>query len=395
MRDSELIRRLRSVRDPAPDPSLRVRLEQGIPDSFRQRESWWRPKRTWSMAKIGTATLAATAVVGAVIWISVALLLGPGSTTVGFAAALDPVVDATGAARGVHLVMQTLGRGGEDFSFVNIGGTPLRMEMYIVAPHGEKDRGAFRIEKADRLTVFDGKAFVHYFKARNEAMKSEPAGLTSAGYWPANWIRNIQQISADKAQLFLREKNDGRGRIVLGEKGVDTRPLAPSFLGDFDRETEIVWDLATGRLSGYRIWVFHNGERVLFQELVSIEYLESIDPAFFEAQLPQDVRWIGLRPGSVGDDAVGPKEVARLLFQAAIDHDRDTLELYCPSPAMIDWALEHRNLEILYIGEPFRAGNYPGVYVPYRIRVDGKVKEWQMAVRNDNAEGRWVFDGGV
>ena len=395
MRDTELKRRLRSVREPAPDPSLRVRLEQGIPDSFRQRESWWRPERTWSMAKIGTATVAATAIVGAVIWISVAFLLGPGSTTVGFAAALDRVVDGTGAARAVHMVMQTLGREGEDYGFVNLGGTPLRMELYVVAPRGEKDRGEFRIEKPDRLTVFDGKEFVHFFKARNEAMRSEPGGLTSAGYWPANWIRNIQQLSADKAELLVRQEKAGRGRIVFREKGVDTRPLAPSFLGDFDRETEIVWDLATGRLTGFRVWVFHARERILFQELVSIEYLESIDQALFDAQLPQDVRWTGPRPGSVGDDAPGPKEVARLVFQAAIDHDRATLELYCPSPAMIDWALKQRNLEILHIGEPFQAGNYPGVYVPYRIRVDGKVKEWQMAVRNDNAERRWMFDGGV
>jgi len=293
------------------------------------------------------------------------------------------------------MVMRVLGREGEDYSFVNLGGTPLRMELDVVAPQGEKDRGVFRIEKADRLTVSNGKVLVHYFTARNEAMSSEPAGLTSAAYWPANWIRNIQQLSADRAELLVREEKEGRGRIVFGEKGVDTSPLEPSFLGDFDRETEIVWDLATGRLSGFRIWVFRDGERILFQELESIEYLASIDPTRFEAELPQDVRWTGLRPGSVGDDAAGPKEVARLIFQAAIDHDRATLELYCPSPSMIDWALEQRNLEILYIGEPFRTGNYPGVYVPYKIRVDGKVKQWQMAVRNDNVEGRWVFDGGV
>jgi hypothetical protein len=35
------------------------------------------------------------------------------------------------------------------------------------------------------------------------------------------------------------------------------------------------------------------------------------------------------------------------------------------------------------------------VYVPYKIRVGGKVKEWRMALRNDNAQGRWVFDGGI
>ena len=38
----------------------------------------------------------------------------------------------------------------------------------------------------------------------------------------------------------------------------------------------------------------------------------------------------------------------------------------------------------------------PQVYVPYEIRLkDGNVKKWQLAIRCDNPEHRWYFDGGL
>jgi hypothetical protein len=64
---------------------------------------------------------------------------------------------------------------------------------------------------------------------------------------------------------------------------------------------------------------------------------------------------------------------------------------------MVDWLLDerHRPTEILFLGEPFRSLEYPGVHVPYRVRSGKRVKEHQLAPRNDNAHGRWVYDGGI
>jgi hypothetical protein len=66
---------------------------------------------------------------------------------------------------------------------------------------------------------------------------------------------------------------------------------------------------------------------------------------------------------------------------------------------MVDWLLEeaHRPTELLFLGEPFRGGRYPGVYVPYRVRFgkEGQVKEFNLALRNDNPQRRWVYDGGI
>ena len=95
--------------------------------------------------------------------------------------------------------------------------------------------------------------------------------------------------------------------------------------------------------------------------------------------------------------SLGPRETAQRLFEAAMAGDRDTLEMLVPSPAMVDWLLDeaHRPSEIEFIGEPFRAGDYPGVYVPYRVRLGRSVKSHRLALRNDNDQERWVWDGGI
>ena len=62
---------------------------------------------------------------------------------------------------------------------------------------------------------------------------------------------------------------------------------------------------------------------------------------------------------------------------------------------MVDWLLDNRPSEVLFIGDPFRAGGYPQVFVPYRVRFGEEIKEFNLALRNDNSQNRWVFDGGI
>ncbi len=74
--------------------------------------------------------------------------------------------------------------------------------------------------------------------------------------------------------------------------------------------------------------------------------------------------------------------------------------MFCGSPSTVDWLLAERNrpTEILYIGEPFRAGPYPGVFVPYKVRFGQgwrSVRTHNLALRNDNDQRRWAFDGGI
>jgi hypothetical protein len=346
------------------------------------------------MIKIGALTTAAVTVIAAGLWIGV----GPGGTNAAFAAALDPVLEATDGARAVHVVLTMLTREGEDFSYVNLEGEPQEVEAWIEWPREPGDSGRARVDKTDRIYVFDGTESVFYHPLRREAFR----GTGRFGhelFWPASWVRQIRNRPGN-VEILAQEDFGARTRMTIREKGAAGGRLAPSFLGDFDRETEIEWDSETKLLTGLKRLVLLDGERRLFSELVAVEYLTSVDDSVFALKIPDDVRWGGVPAGPVELLELGPREVAHRLFDAALRGDREELELFCPAPSTVDYLLDDgsRPTEILYIGEPFRAGDYPGVYVPYKVRFGTgwlSAKEFNLALRNDNDRHRWVFDGGI
>ena len=66
----------------------------------------------------------------------------------------------------------------------------------------------------------------------------------------------------------------------------------------------------------------------------------------------------------------------------------------------VDWLLalpEANGMTLEVLGTPYRSGNYPGVFVPYRLRfANGSEKRGNLALRTDlNPQGRWLCDGGI
>ncbi len=48
------------------------------------------------------------------------------------------------------------------------------------------------------------------------------------------------------------------------------------------------------------------------------------------------------------------------------------------------------------IGQSFTRPSYAGTYVPYEIRFrNDETKKFNLAIRRDNPQGRWMFDGGL
>ena len=394
MPDRKLIRQLRTVRDPAPPPDLAHRLERGIPASFRRREDGG-ARRRMVMMKIGVTSAA----VAALVWGALALLPGPSGPGVSLAAVLDPVARASGSAPAVHVVLRVLSRAGEDFNFVDLeAAAPLTYEAWIEMPAGDAAGGGgrARISKGDRIYAFDGTETISWHPPRNEASRTPGCALDLEQFWPAAWVRQMR----DAAAAEVRERREARGSatLVLREPGVPVRGRAPAFLQEFDRETEITWSLGDDRLTGLKRWVLHDGRR-LVSELVSIEYLPAVDARVFDVDLPADVRWVALRQAPDELLAMGPREVARRFLLAAIAGDRDTLELLGASPRFVEIVAGLEVTEVVSLGEPFRTGAYPGLYVPYVIRTGrgdaASTRRYNLAVRNDNPQRRWVFDGGI
>jgi hypothetical protein len=134
-----------------------------------------------------------------------------------------------------------------------------------------------------------------------------------------------------------------------------------------------------------------------------------------------NVRFVGLT-------GTTPTQVAKTFFDACGQEDWTEAVKYWPTdprvknavPAIPDELKKiYGGLAIVSLGKPFKGKisitslpaeerkrlqaqgvgsgfEYPGVYVPYEIRLkDGTVKKWQLAIRCDNPEHRWYFDGGM
>jgi tetratricopeptide (TPR) repeat protein len=104
-----------------------------------------------------------------------------------------------------------------------------------------------------------------------------------------------------------------------------------------------------------------------------------------------------------GIDPEPLKQMARDFFQALIDKDfGKASEIAAPAYRDSKWEKHYGDVvEIISIGEPFhKKGRWylrgKRAYVPYEIKFgSGRVKKWQIAMRCDNPEGKWIFDGGL
>ena len=107
-----------------------------------------------------------------------------------------------------------------------------------------------------------------------------------------------------------------------------------------------------------------------------------------------------------------PEAAAKTFLGACSSNDWDeaakylnlTPEFIKKYPAFFDtFTNTYGGLEIVSLGKPFKAKvvmfrnmEYGGVYVPYKIRLkDGTVKRWNLAIRCDNPQNLWYWDGGM
>jgi hypothetical protein len=389
----ELRRRLRALSRPEPPDGLSGRLERSIPDRFSER-GWWGAGRIQIMTRVGLATAGAAVL----IWGAVSLFT-PGMTRSSWAQVLETVRAASGEVPCVHLVQQVRTREGEEFSFVEMSADPQKEEAWICWPTASGDPGRMRVEKADRIYSFDGRETIWYRPRIREASRYDGGSPRLQEYWPAAWLERLIDLPAKGAEVVTQEETAAGGRLVLHWEAPELNGLPASFFDQFEREVEVDWDPASHRLTGLRRWVYRNGARELFSELVSIDYPPAISETVFQVIVPPDVRWTALGQAPEALAALGSRETAERFWRAAIEGDWGTVSLLCPYPSIVDYLKTNRPVELIRLGEPISNGTYPGVYVPYTVRyAEGarpQVREHRVALRKDNDQHRWVVDGGV
>ena len=356
------------------------------------------------MARVGMAM----GVAAGLIWGAFSLF-GPKAVGVSWAEKIESVAIASGETGAVRIVERVRTRPGEDFDFVEPRGDLIQEEAWVRWPRGNGDRGRARVEKPGLIYTFDGHEAISYYPNRPEAYRAPAERYRMDLFWPEAWLRHLTALPDKDVEVVANEERDGGGRLVLRWKGPQVTGREPSSFEEFDREIEVTWDLTTRRLTGFKRWVLYQGERILFSELVAVDYPGDFPEETFQQQIPSGVPWGKLADAPVALNALGPREVADLFWRSAIAGDWGTVAVFSPSPATIAWLQKNQPVELLELGEPFSTGAYGGVYVPYKVRYAGSategggvpspaggvVREHRLALRNDNEFKRWVEDGGI
>lgn len=115
-----------------------------------------------------------------------------------------------------------------------------------------------------------------------------------------------------------------------------------------------------------------------------------------------------VRPNRMSQQTLTPeraaqaKQLAKDFFDALAKADWTKVDKLCPPGFGLSTKLDDQTktmlsgLTLVSLGEPFTKPPYPGVFVPYEIQFkSGESKKYNLAVRQDNPEHKWYWDGGL
>lgn len=96
--------------------------------------------------------------------------------------------------------------------------------------------------------------------------------------------------------------------------------------------------------------------------------------------------------------AMTAEEAARAFFEACGRGDWDEIEKFCAGVAPFDASFKEQmtGVAVVSIGKSFTRPGFAATFVPYEIRFkNGHSKNFNLALRQDNPQKRWMFDGGL
>ena len=167
-------------------------------------------------------------------------------------------------------------------------------------------------------------------------------------------------------------------------------------VSESDTRREYRFDRGSGRLTGMKIDMLDGGAATTVVELKNIAYDIEVDASLFTH--PEDgIAWTDLTK-PVGSDlfaGITPELAVDKMFAAMRTWDTAVLEqiiTFVP----VDRFEKYKGCMLVESGDHFRSGDYAGVFVPCKVKfADGSTEKLLVALRNDNAKGAWVLDGGM
>jgi len=272
----------------------------------------------------------------------------------------------------------------------------------------------WRVEKPGRVALMDGQSTLLYIKTANTGMKV-PQPSPSA--FDTEWLHKIAKLSdtltnelnnalAKGWKLGLKQERgtDGRGKAIVTVEAKAGLPendyLKNKFFDASDTRRVYRFDTESELLEGVQIYLATKTGEVLMFELEQIEYNQPIESSVFQLDLPANVNWYQTEMKPLPDNpkyaAMTAEQAARAYFEALARKDWTEAEKFRRDSVtelvkqMVD------GLEVVSIGTAFTSQAYDpsGRFVPYELKLKGRVLKHNVALKKDQKTGRWFVDGG-
>ena len=267
----------------------------------------------------------------------------------------------------------------------------------------------WRVDKSERVVVFDGKFQYLWLPQTDEALKG------GRNYNFTEWF----QLLLEPQNILVKEQNAKKAKgskITMNEKNGELLMTISSkaqgnFINDYcknksieesDNRREYTFDSNTKLLKGLKIFILEGKKEKLILEIEKIDYNVPIDASLFTINLPSGVKWKEITQNYTSETFknISSKRAAELFFQGMAQNDWnlvvETDDFFASNSDKVKKLKEEfGGLKVIKIGEPFKSGLYPGEFIPYEIKFkSGETKKFNLAVRNDNPNKVWLVDGG-
>jgi hypothetical protein len=265
----------------------------------------------------------------------------------------------------------------------------------------------WRVEKPGRVALMDGQQALLLIKSAKLAAKFN--GRTPSAY-DTDWLHRIANLSSTISNELRMAQAKGWELRLGTETGSDARlksvvtVTAKSGLADNDylhnkffevSDTRRVYrfDDQTERLEAVQIYLTRASGDVLILDLNQIEYDQPIAPTVWQVDLPADVVWD--KPLEKLSDnekyaSMTAEQAARAFFEGCGRQDWSEVAKY--QGAVTESVKEYLGgLELVSLGQAFTSKAYPGVFVPYEIKL--RPQEINFRVSNNNPAKRYVITG--
>jgi hypothetical protein len=175
--------------------------------------------------------------------------------------------------------------------------------------------------------------------------------------------------------------------------------LYHSSVTESDNKRVFYFDKKTSQLLHFELYIIQDNYENLIMRSLAIIYNETFNDYEFSEKVLQNkpIKNIADFEPKSDEELINetPEGIARIFLEAFANEDWETAKKIFPGCSKL-FIKQYERLEVLEIGTAFKSGEYGGVFVPYTIKLsNGHYKSFNLALRNDNVQKIWQFDGGM